>query len=264
MNLETLQTTLIQRVIDDHDDAIHFRKQLKPCGHLSVARQIDIYRSNVQSALASTLKQIYPVCLRILGEHYFSQISQAFIHKHPSDSANLNHYGQDFPDFLRTLLVQRSELSGLPYLADLAQLEQFHHDIYFVKNDTAFDFEQLATLSEHDYQKLCFKLSATLRLMNTRFPILSIWQINQKVTVPDEVFELPKPVENLAIVRPHLQVEIEVITTDLYHFLMVLEKGIIFTELISQFETVANFDVDDQLTELIAKGWISGFKVANV
>lgn len=264
MNLKLLQTAFIEQVVVDSNPSTGFYEQLKQCGTLSPARQIEIYQSNVRSALRDTLKQIFPVCLRIVGENYFSQIADRYIRKHPSTCSNLNAYGQHFSSFIQTLLTQRSELSDFPYLSDLAKLEQLYHDLYYVGNDTVFDFERFTALSEAQHQRLRFKLSNALKLMKTPFPVLAIWQVNRDLGTSVETIQMPKQEQTLAIFRQHFQVEIENISFERHQFLEAMVKGTTLSDLINQFESVDNFDTNHQLTELITKGWINGFEIADV
>ncbi len=264
MNLKLLQTAFIEQVVVDSNPSAGFHEQLKQCGTLSPARQVEIYQSNVRGALRDTLKQIYPVCLRIVGENYFSQIADQYIRKHPSTCSNLNEYGQNFSSFIQALLAQRSELSDFPYLSDLAKLERLYHDLYYVGNDTVFDFERFAALSETQHQTLHFELSNALKLMKTPFPVLAIWQVNRGIETSVETIQMPKQEQTLAIFRQQLQVEIENIRFELHQFLEAMAKGTTLSELINRFESVDNFDINHHLTELITKGWINGFEIADV
>lgn len=264
MNLETLQTALIEQVITDNNKPPELLEQLQYCRKLSPVRQIEIYRSNVLGALQSTLKQIYPVCLRIVGENYFLQIANEYIRNHPSNCSDLNQYGSTFSDFLQTLLTQRSELMDYAYLPDLAKFEKFHHDVYFVNDDKPFNFEYFSALSENDYQTLYFKISNALKIMKTPFPVLAIWNTNKEQENTEEAIQIPEREQTLVIFRQQFQVKADHLDPTLYQFLQMIIKGSTFSELIGQFESITDFDVNIQLTKLIAKGWIIGFEIANV
>jgi hypothetical protein len=146
----------------------------------------------------------------------------------------------------------------------LAKLEQLYHDLYYVSDDTAFDFECFTALSEAQHQRLRFKLSNALKLMKTPFPVLAIWQVNRDLGISVETIQMPKQEQTLAICRQHFQVEIENISFEQHQFLEAMVKGTTLSDLINQFESVDNFDANHHLTELITKGWINGFEIADV
>jgi hypothetical protein len=100
--------------------------------------------------------------------------------------------------------------------------------------------------------------------MKTPFPVLEIWQTNRDLDTSVETIQMPKQHQILVIFRQQFQVEIDNISPELYHFLKVILQGVSLSAMIHQFESVDNFDANHHLTELIAKGWINGFEIADV
>lgn len=175
MQLKSFQATFVKQ-LSDNKSRNAFLSHLKPCGKLLAEQQLAIYINNNQSALQKALAHIYPVCLNIVGENYFKQIARSYISDYPSKHYDLNSYGKFFSIFLKSQAILHHELKDYPYLADLALLEWFYHQIYYVPQRPVFDFSAFAGLSQDQYAGVSFKLSPDIKFLDSDYPVVSIWQ----------------------------------------------------------------------------------------
>ena len=55
---------------------------------------IVIHQNNIVSNLTETLKNTYPLLLKLLGEKFFAVAAKEYINRYPSRSGNLHDYGE--------------------------------------------------------------------------------------------------------------------------------------------------------------------------
>ena len=67
----------------------------------AAADRLNIYRNTFILSLTKALNLCYPVVKRLVGEDFFEGAAQHFVTRHPPQTAYLNQYGGDFPEFLR-------------------------------------------------------------------------------------------------------------------------------------------------------------------
>lgn len=137
--------------------------------------RIRIYRNNSQAAFLSTLSAAYPVIARLGGEDWFRQVGLRFQSHYPSRCGDLQYAGESFAAFLD------SELSGTEhhYFADVARLEWAYQQVLTAAEGPTLDPTELGAVADEDYDRLLFKPRATVRLVESAYPILSIWRANQ-------------------------------------------------------------------------------------
>lgn len=144
-------------------------------GKLSATQRLAIYRHNVLTNLCGVLEDIYPVVLKIVGEAFFRHAAQQFVCAHASHSGDLNRFGDEWPAFLGTY----EHATDLPYLSDVARLEWAWHEAFHAGDALPFEFHRLAAVPPEEHGLLRFALHPTTQLLQSIFPILQIWQVNQ-------------------------------------------------------------------------------------
>ena len=156
-----------------------FEALLHQGGARSAAQRIGTYRNNVKAARTNALKAIYPVCLAVLGEHCFKAIARDYVYAHPASGPDLNGYGEDFAEPLERVLTLPG-FEGLDYLPDLARLEWLWHGLYYAEDDPAFDArlfaQDFARNAAEDAESIRFRVSASLRLLQSPWPITELWR----------------------------------------------------------------------------------------
>lgn len=177
--------------------ATHAGAAMVRSGKLSAARRLEIYRFNVLTNLCGVLKDIYPVVLAIVGEAFFLHAAEEFVRTHPSCSGDLNEFGGDWPSFL----ADYPHAAALPYLRDVAALEWAWHEAFHAADAPPFDLQRLAEVPAERHGALQFALHPTARLIQSRYPIVRIWEVNQPAFAGDVEVVWGVPTESLLVHR---------------------------------------------------------------
>lgn len=228
---------------------------------MSTEDKLKVYRNNARFSLVHTLEQIYPACLKTLGKDYFRQCARAYIKKHPSNNANLNHYGENVPAFFAGLLKERAdELKDYAYLPDLALLEREVHAVYYAADDMPFDFEAFEKLTHRDNKKdIRFALPAAMALLETTTPALAIWETLLAKDAGDTDFPVEsRGVEYLCVRRVDDIPRVEAIEEEHYAVLTAIGNGATLSALADKFA-----HLDDILPTLIGNGKVGSFSPAD-
>lgn len=254
MSLQLLQESFVQQLIRP-DEKNDFLAHLTPSGNLQPKQQLAIYQTNMRSALQKTLAQIYPVCHKIVGEKYFRQLARYYINEQPSEDSNLNNYGENFSDFVQFQCQQRSELNDFSYLSDLVRLEWFYHSIYYAAEGAVFDLSAFSQLTPAKQASCSFLLAPQLKFMASKYPVLSIWNLNQQEEGLQQL--LNTNAENCCVFRENNSLKIIQINDSIYRLL----KNIEARQTLAEMSETASVSY---LPELIQSNWISSFKIHHV
>lgn len=134
------------------------------------------YRRNVLGNWQAALAASYPVLATVVGAGRFAALADTYRHHEPSRDADLNRYGEGFPDFLAVQPIARE----LPYLPDLARLERAIEAAERMAADLpGFDFAALAALDPERQGELGLRLSAALADLACGWPVVDIWSAHQ-------------------------------------------------------------------------------------
>jgi len=258
MPLHDIQSQFIDSLMRPDFDETALLDNLKAGKCLLPARQLDIYRRNLNGAMQGVLGQVYPACCRILGEAYFNQLCRSYRFKHPSDHADLNLYGEHFPDFLSHHIEENEQLDDFVYLPDLAALEWRWHAAYYASNDAPFDFAGLQELDASQQQAVVFELAVSASLLKTPYPIMAIWQANRQQTTASQEFNHDGSETYYLIHRQEFEPQVEQLSADDYTILQAMQSGKTMAELSHQFAG----QVGDRLPAYIQRGWITGHHLA--
>ncbi len=147
-----------------------------------------IHRNNVTHSLIKALEEGFPVTRRLVGSDFFTAMARVFVRQHPPRNPLLMLYGIDFPAFLRTFAPAQS----LPYLSDLAALEQALRESYHAADATPIPPDAFAALTETHR----VTLAPALRLIRSDWPIWSIWTTGGEAPLP------PTESTDVVVLRP--------------------------------------------------------------
>ena len=107
------------------------------------ARGIAIYRNARRAILRTALEGAYPVCRALVGEDCFDALVRDTLAVQASTSPNLHRYGNALPD----VIAQSPLAHSVPYLADVARLENAWAEAYHAEDAAAATVGELAALS---------------------------------------------------------------------------------------------------------------------
>ena len=137
-------------------------------------RRFDIYRNNVVTSLIEALGEAFPVVRAVVGEEFFAAMAGVYVRAEPPRSARLMFYGEGFAAFLERF----PPVSGLPYLPDVARLEQARRIVFHAADDPLADPSALEGLDPAALAGVRFRLRAACRILRSAHPVLSIWRFN--------------------------------------------------------------------------------------
>jgi hypothetical protein len=228
-------------------------------GKLPAARRIEIYRHNVFTNLRGALKDIYPVVLAVVGESFFVHAADRYVEAHPSRCGDLNRFGGEWAAFLGTY----PHALALPYLPDVARLEWAWHEAFHAADARAFDLAGLATLPAEEHAALRFILHPAARLLQSPFPILRVWELNQPAFDGEMAVDWDASADSLLVRRDTtdgVTVLIERIPAATFAFLEALEKNATLDAATSAAHGIDGaFDLQSLLLEAVGKGIIVDF-----
>jgi hypothetical protein len=156
-------------------------------GVLSAEDRLGVYRHSILGGISSALMGIYPVCMRLVGDTFFTHMVAGYLRKYPSESADMGDYGEFLADYLETFLVKINQHQGLKYLPDVARLEWLWHQAFNAAelsnglgcDEVIIPLSELANIPVEQQGRIVFKLQPSLGLLSSIYPIHDIWQANQ-------------------------------------------------------------------------------------
>ena len=226
------------------------------------ADRIAVYRralfANYRNALAAT----YPVVKCLTGAPFFNAAVDAFVVKHPSTSGDLNVYGDTFGAFLASYVPA----AEFPYLADVAALEWAQDEANRAADSDSSPRDVLAELTIMATDELpaaLLTLAPSCRLVESRYPVLRIWQANQSDDSATERVSLDAGRDRLLIRREPDGVTIERVGAGQFAWLGALSAGLSLGEAIEAAQDAdASFDLGTALRARIEDGVIAGVRSA--
>ena len=93
----------------------------------------------------------------------------------------LHEYGSEFFKFL----TEFEPVKNLSYLPDMAKFEWSYHRVFHEADAQELDLQRLQIIDEQEYEKIIFTLHPATRLLESRFPLIDIWQANQSDDPPE-------------------------------------------------------------------------------
>jgi hypothetical protein len=127
-------------------------------------------------------------------------------------------YGATFPRFLRGI----GQGAAANYLADVAEIEAARTRAYHAADVGPLSRGAFNAVPPDEWLELRIALHPSVALLKSDFPVVSIWRTN--LYANDNTLDVWKP-ECALIARPHLQVEVHVISAGVYEFIVSLADG---------------------------------------
>jgi hypothetical protein len=171
LSLRELQLRFIAALYDGNDAVVESRLE---AGVPSPAARLAVYRNNLREGFVKTLALEFPVVEKLVGDRFFRQTALAFQLQHPSRAGDLTYVGAPFADYLRAQFGD-GEYAWLP---DIAELEWALQAVAIAPQSEA-PLADLAAVPPQRYQDLLFEPNPATRLVESRFPVVRIWQTNQ-------------------------------------------------------------------------------------
>lgn len=252
MTLHDMQSDFLHGVYTD-DEQHPMLDSIAGTRNLSATEHFDIYRSSIFGGLLNSLTDIYPVCKALVGDVFFDAMALTYIRRTPSRQPDLNHYGDDFPEFISGF----PPVSGLPYLPDMARLEWAWHRAYWAADHRPLDPDSIVSIPEEERGGMIFRLPPSATLLESDYPLLHIRKMALDET-EDEFVDLDR--ENgvrLIIWREDMELRIAPLKNDEWQLLRLFHQGSPFQEVCTHFdETPTSLPLNRLLLNVFHHGWL--------
>jgi hypothetical protein len=108
------------------------------------------------------------------------------------------------------------------YLADVAEIESARTRAYHAADAAPLSRAAFNAVPTDEWPELRIALHPSIALLKSDFPVVSIWRAN--LYANDNTLDVWKP-EYALIARPHLEVEVRIISAGVYEFIAALAQG---------------------------------------
>ncbi|HEX2136206.1 MAG TPA: DNA-binding domain-containing protein [Microvirga sp.] len=217
-------------------------------------KRFSVYRNNVVVGLIEALEAAFPAVRRIVGEEFFRAMARAYALREPPTSPILLDYGAGFPGFVASFEPAKS----LPYLPDVARLERAWSEAYHAADAVALELDALAAIPRGRLAGIRLTVHPSLRIVRSRFPVLTIWRMNVGDGVPGPV-DLDSGGEDVLVVRPAAEVEVRSMPPGGAALVTAFARGQSLTEAArSAMSVCPSFDLAAHLAALVGAGIFVG------
>ncbi|GAA3937780.1 DNA-binding domain-containing protein [Litoribacillus peritrichatus] len=261
MNLKDWQEAFYRGIFDPTQDNIQKACEgVDSTDNLSAEERLGIYRGSILGGLTSGLSGIYPVCEKLVGEQYFTQMVSGYLKQYPSGSPDLGNYGEHLPQYISDFQPAKE----LFYLPDVAKVEWLWHQAFNAaetpaSNQGFLPVSELANIAVEDQARIQFCLNPSASLMKSDYPVHKIWAVNQNDYEGDQTVNLDDGETNLIVWRSQdFGMRIDVINEDELKFLTAINQGKLFAEIA---EMSFSLPISELLPPYIQMGLISGFRL---
>jgi Putative DNA-binding domain len=215
---------------------------------------VDFRHAGIGAFLVRALAARYPVVRRLIGDDSFLDVAGRFVAKQPPRLPIVQHFGETFPHYLRSL----GGAASFEYVADIAALEAARARAYHSADATPLDAQTLSSLSTGRFDECSVILHPSVALVASRFPVVTIWRTNQTET-GGGAFDQWRP-EAALIARPFLDVDVLLLPAGGHAFMTALSTGsTIAAAGASARDDDPEFDLDASLTMLAKANIVVGF-----
>jgi uncharacterized protein (UPF0276 family) len=145
-------------------------------GEVRLAEQrFALYRGNLTANWSKALASAYPVLKALVGDEFFDALARAYGKAHPSQSGDLNAFGDRFADFLEGF----SHVADYPYFPDMARLEWSVHRAHYADDAPSVDMARWAELTPEQLDRAHLRFHPACALIASRWAVADIWHAHQ-------------------------------------------------------------------------------------
>lgn len=228
---------------------------IRGAGRRRADRRFAVYRNNVIAGLIQALAQRFPVVHRLVGNEFFDAMARVYVTTCPPASPVMMLYGETFPDFVDGF----APAASVPYLGDIARIEIARGRAYHAEDATPISPQTFATLPAERLANLRINFHASVSIITSFHPIVSIWQVNDDLdhAVPIS----PWAPEAALIARPFKEVEVRRLAPAVAVFLSSLARRETMTQAITAgMHAAAGFDLVANLRLLMMSNVVTAIE----
>jgi Putative DNA-binding domain len=222
--------------------------------HAPVPHQrFPIYRNNVASGLVTALAVRFPVTQQLVGEEFFRDMAAYYVEDTKPASAVLIHYGESFSDFISAF----EPASAVPYLADVAQLENMWWKAYHAADTISVEAKVLGTFPPDALGDLRFSLHPSAGVMTSPFAVSKIWHAHHGGGALG-TFAIASP-DHVVVSRPAAEVEVRPVSQGIATLVRTFFDGAKLMEAVAAAaDADAAFDLTSALGQMFGLNLVSG------
>lgn len=215
----------------------------------AAGRRFSVYRNNVAVSLTDALETSFPVLFKLLGEQNFKALAGIYLRAHPPSSPLMMQYGASLPEFL----TQFEPLRSIPYLSDVARLENAIRESYHAGDTTPIDPARLNGIDPETLTQSRVLLAPSLRLIRSEWPLFDIWRFNSVDGAPK-----PQPIaQSVLVTRAEYDPEPYPLTHAEVETLSALMQGHTLSRAVTAGEAEdTEFDISALLGRLVSQNAI--------
>lgn len=256
-SLHELQRAFARALCDPAEEAIC--STIAAAG-LTPSQRVQVYRNNVLANLGGALESVFPVLRRLVGSDFFGYAARRYVREVASRSGDLHDFGSSFPEFLAEL----PRAASLAYLSDVGRLEWAYHRVFHASDGLPLDLAALGKVPPDEWPGLRFVLNAASDLLQSAYPILRIWQVNQDDWSGDRTVHLEEGPSALLIRRRHFEMEFLSLSTGEYQLLASLASQCSLDQALGEALTVEpDFNLGQCLERHLRSGTFVGVLSSN-
>lgn len=143
-------------------------------------KRFNVYRNNVAVSLTEALGSAFPVLAKLIGPENFRKLAGLYLRAHPPSSPLMMAYGDQMAAFLEGF----PPLQHLPYLSDIARMEQALRRSYHAADAVPVASDVLHALSPDELMATRFELAPAMEVIRSNWPLYGIWAYNAKDGAP--------------------------------------------------------------------------------
>ena len=224
---------------------------------LSALEHLAIYQNSIIGAKQKALKEIYPVCHKLVGEEFFIAMINPYLSQTLSRSPDLGDYGEDFFQFIREFEPAKS----LVYLSDVARLELALNHLDGTAEPLTFDFQKLVECYQKEGPNLVFQLPKPSVLISSPYPIHRIWEVCQDDFQGEFKIDFLENVTfNLLIWSNSSGLRMDPVEPTEWLILNWMQAGHRFSNICDALQDLnPQARIDEILPKMVSLGWVAGF-----
>lgn len=192
----------------------------------NAARRFAVHRNNTCAALIAALESTFPVTRALVGDAFFRAMAGERVRRDPPCSPVLSAYGAGFAAFVADYAPAR----GVPYLADVARLEQARVHTYHAADAAPVPLDRFAALVATPERLAATRIRLHPACVWLRSPhaARSLWQAHHDCADPadaDIAHIATATPEDTLVLRPRFEVEVHALPAGAVECLDALRDG---------------------------------------
>jgi len=195
--------------------------------------RLAIYKNNVHHSLGLSLKDLFPSVVKVLGNEFFTALSQAFIARNPPNTSSLIFFGKEFINFLSNFEHTKEYL----YLSDLAAIDYYRHQSYHAKDQDIVNIEQASQIDPVQLGESTIIFADSANFIHSSWKVFSLWQHTHKNEKENEEISI-EGIEDVLVYRDdpenNFKIQTFSIHKDLNYFFVLLEQKIKISEALEE------------------------------